>query len=146
MKIIRVGLDVPVDQLFDYRSDYAQSYDVGRRVLVPFGKKVRVGVILEIAETSAVPHQRLRAAQRILRDELPLTADDLRLLKFASAYYHHAYGAVIMSSLPTRLRRITSSRRIPECYALTAAGEAAGLDELPARATVRRRLLALFKH
>lgn len=146
MKIIRVGLDVPVDQLFDYRSDDAQCNDVGRRVLVPFGKKVRVGVILEIAETSAVPHQRLRAAQRVLRDELPLTADDLRLLKFASAYYHHAYGAVIMNSLPVRLRRITSSRRIPGCYALTAAGEAADLNELPARATVRRRLLALFKH
>ncbi len=109
MKIIRVGLDVPVDQLFDYRSDDALSSDVGRRVLVPFGKKTRIGVILEIAETSTVPHPRLRAAQRILRDELPLTADDLRLLNFASAYYHHAYGAVIMNSLPVRLRRIFST-------------------------------------
>lgn len=145
MKIIRVGLDVPVDQLFDYRSDDALSSDVGRRVLVPFGKKIRVGVILEIAETSSVPRQRLRAAQRILRDEFPLTADDLRLLKFASTYYHHAYGAVIMNSLPVRLRRITSSRQNPVCYALTAAGEAADLNTLPARATVRRKLIALFQ-
>ncbi len=145
MKIIRVGLDVPVDQLFDYRCDDAQDNDVGRRVLVPFGKKTQVGVILGIAETSAVPPQRLRAAQRVLRDELPLTADDLRLLKFASTYYHYGCGAVIMNSLPVRLRRITSPRHIPGSYALTAAGEAADLNQLPARAVVKRRLLALFK-
>lgn len=143
--ILRVGLDVPVDQLFDYRFDDAQSDDVGRRVLVPFGTGTRVGVILEIAETSAVPHPRLRAAQRILRDEPPLSADDLRLLRFASAYYHYACGAVIMGSLPARLRRITPSRQTPESYALTAAGEAANLNQLPARAVVKRRLLALFK-
>jgi primosomal protein N' (replication factor Y) len=145
MKIIRVGLDVPVDQLFDYRSVDAQSNDMGRRVLVPFGKKEKVGVILEIVETSSVPHHQLRAALRILRDELPLTADDLRLLQFASAYYHHPRGAVIINSLPVRLRRMVSSRLKPACYALTAAGEAADLNDLPARASVQRRLLTLFK-
>lgn len=144
MKIIRVGLDVPVAKLFDYRGD-AHIDDIGRRVLVPFGKKTMVGMIIEIADASTVPHNRLKAALRVLRDEAPLSADDLRLLKFASDYYHHALGAVVMNTLPARLRRASASRQVPACYALTAAGAAVSPDELPARATVKRRLLALFK-
>ncbi len=144
MKIIRVGLDVPVAKLFDYRGD-AHADDVGRRVLVPFGKKTVVGVIIEVAAASAVPHHRLKTALRILRDEPPLASDALRLLKFASDYYHHALGATVMNVLPARLRRINAPRQIPVCYALTAAGEAIDPDKLPARATVKRRLLALFK-
>ncbi|MBX9810767.1 MAG: primosomal protein N' [Burkholderiales bacterium] len=145
MKIIRVGLDVPVAKLFDYRCHDAHTEDIGRRVLVPFGKKTVIGVIIEVADATAVPHNRLKTALRILRDEPPFSADDLRLLKFASDYYHHALGAVVMNALPARLRRVSAPRHPPACYALTAAGEAAKPDDLPARATVKRRLLALFK-
>ncbi len=58
MKVIRVGLDVPLVQLFDYRADDACSDDIGRRVVVPFGARKAVGIVVEIAESSSVaPHQ-----------------------------------------------------------------------------------------
>lgn len=146
MKIIRVGLDVPVDRLFDYSCDDADEDDIGRRVLVPFKKKTTVGVILEISGASTIPQHMLKAAVRILRDERSLSKDDLRLLRFASDYYHHPLGAVVMNVLPSRFRLHRAYPHIqPTAYSLTSAGQSVDQESLPARATSRRRLLALFK-
>ena len=57
MKIVRVGFDVPLDTLFDYRCDEAIRQSRHWRTLVPFGKRSAVGVILEIADTSTVAHR-----------------------------------------------------------------------------------------
>lgn len=146
MKIIRVALDVPVATLFDYRCDEASTADIGSRVQVPFGKKTVVGVIIEITAGASVPLNRLKSVLRVLRDVPPLSAADLRLLQFASAYYQYPLGATVMNALPARLRRIGKlPRQMPACYALTATGAAALPEALPARATVKRRLLDLFR-
>src|SRR2546422_3161689 len=63
----RVALDVPLPKMFDYRAEDATRADIGCRVLVPFGKKRLVGLIVELATESEVPASRLRAAERILR-------------------------------------------------------------------------------
>jgi primosomal protein N' len=46
MKIARVGFDVPLDKLFDYRCDDARESDIGARVLAPFGKRSPAGKAL----------------------------------------------------------------------------------------------------
>jgi primosomal protein N' (replication factor Y) len=112
MSIIRVALDVPVAKLFDYRAQEATAADIGHRVLVPFGRKTAVGVIVELARAAAVPQERLKSALRILHDFPPLAAADLQLLRFAAAYYHHPLGAVVMGALPTRLRRVAAPPRL----------------------------------
>lgn len=146
MKIVRVALDVPVNTLFDYRSDDVHADDIGRRILVPFGRKTAVGIIVELAAASDVPPERLKSALRVLRDAPVLSSVDLNLLKFAAAYYHHALGATVMSALPARLRRADALRaNSTVSFALTAAGEAVAIDSLPARAPVRRRVLGLLK-
>lgn len=146
MKIIRVALDVPVATLFDYRCDEASAADIGSRVQVPFGKKTVVGIIIEITASASVPLNRLKSALRVLRDVPPLSAADLRLLQFASAYYQYPLGATVMNALPARLRRIGKlPRQTPASYALTATGAAALPEALPTRATVKHRLLDLFR-
>jgi primosomal protein N' (replication factor Y) len=146
MKIIRVALDVPIATLFDYHCDDASEADIGSRVQVPFGKKTLVGIIIEITADTSVALNRLKAALCVLRDVPPLSADDLRLLQFASAYYQYPLGATVMNALPARLRRIGKlPRQTSACYALTAAGAAAMPEAMPARATVKRRLLELFR-
>jgi primosomal protein N' (replication factor Y) len=112
MSIIRVALDVPVAKLFDYRAQEATAADIGHRVLVPFGRKTAVGVIVELARSTAVPEERLKNAIRILHEFPPLAAEDLRLLRFAADYYHHPLGAVVMGALPTRLRRVAAPPRL----------------------------------
>jgi primosomal protein N' (replication factor Y) len=143
MTIIRVALDVPVDRLFDYDAPDATEADVGRRVLVPFGRKNSIGVILALADSSEVPPERLKSAQRVLRDLPPLSPDDLRLMRFAADYYRHPLGTVVMDSLPVRLRRAPDPAppKTRGTYHLTAAGTALDAATLPVRAHVQRRLL-----
>ena len=108
--VIRVALDVPVATLFDYRADDVTPADIGRRVLVPFGRKTALGVIIELARTSAVPPQRLKQVLNVLREEPALEPADLELLKFAADYYHHPLGAVVVGTLPARLRRTGAAK------------------------------------
>lgn len=143
MKIIRVALDVPVPTLFDYCADDTTASDVGRCVVVPFGKKIALGVIVDITHTTSIPTERLKHALRVLREAPALDAADLQLIKFASDYYHHPLGAVVMGTLPARLRRPTAAP--PEkprgCFVLSETGAALDPDALPARARGKRRLL-----
>src|SRR5688572_15414434 len=142
MSIVRVGLDVPVAQTYDYRVDAAGDVRVGERVLVPFGKRRAIGVVLEIADASAISDDRLKSVVQVLRDSAPLGADDLRLLRFAAEYYHHPLGQVVMSALPQRLRRTAGAAREDVRYEITDAGLHATAEELPARAGVKRNVLA----
>ncbi len=145
MKIVRVGFDVPLDRLFDYRCDDARESDIGARVLAPFGKRSMVGVILEITDTSSVAIARLKPITKMLREAPGFSPDDIQLIRFAADYYQHPLGAVVMSALPVGLRR---ARKTPvkslTHYGLTALGATRTVDSLPARAATQRRLLALF--
>jgi primosomal protein N' (replication factor Y) len=138
--ILRVALDLPLPKLFDYRAEDATRADVGRLVLVPFGSKHKVGLIVDVAAGSEVPAPRLRAAEKILREVAPLARDWLELVKFASRYYQRPLGEVVAAALPPRLR---SAQRIPDppgVYRITPAG-AAALDQTPARQRRQRALL-----
>jgi primosomal protein N' (replication factor Y) (superfamily II helicase) len=144
MPIVRVALDVPVDTLFDYRAADSTAADVGRRVAVPFGKKkTAVGVILEVAGSSEIAPGRLKSVLQILRDEPPLSGEDLRLMRFAADYYRHPLGAVVMNALPARLRRLAGKprERAASGYRLNEAGAALDPAALPARAHIQRGLL-----
>ncbi len=149
MSILRVALDVPLPKLFDYaapqrdvnaREAHTGDSDVGRRVIVPFGNRRVVGVIVDVAATTDVPAERLRAADEVLRDLAPLTRDWLDLARFCSDYYQRALGEVIHAALPPRLRRTRSLPTAPEAFAVTDAGRAA-LATLPARSHAKRELL-----
>ena len=146
MKIVRVGFDVPLDKLFDYRCDDARETDIGARVLAPFGKRNAVGVILEVADSSALAPGRIKPVTRILREAPGFSAHDIALIRFAAEYYHHPLGAIAISALPAGLRRV---RKQPAStlmhYGLTEAGAAVAIDSLPKRALTLRRLLALFQ-
>jgi primosomal protein N' (replication factor Y) len=140
MTILRVALDVPLPRLFDYICDDADAADIGRRVVVPFGSRAVVGVIIEVGAATAVPADKLRAAGAVLRDAPPLPRDWLELARFAADYYHRPLGEAIHAALPPRLRRTRPLALPPEAFAITDAGRAA-LETLPARSRARRALL-----
>lgn len=142
MSIVRVALDVPLNTLFDYRADSIAGADIGSLVLVPFGKKIAVGVILEFAQTSELPPSRVRAVLELLQDIPPLPADVLAILQFCSAYYHHPIGEVMLNALPTRLRRRNAIKTENVLYRLTEAGRSVRLDDLPVRAKLRRNMFS----
>ena len=140
MIVLRVALDVPLPTLFDYLAEDATRADIGYRALVPFGRKLRVGVIVDIAAKSEVADSRLRAVDRILRDVPPLSREWLALAQFCSDYYQRPLGEVVAAALPPRLRSTKPIPAAPLDYVLTPAGRDA-LATMPAR---RKRLRALL--
>jgi len=138
--ILRVALDVPLPKLFDYRAEDATRADIGQRVLVPFGSKRLVGLIVELAAESEVPAHRLRSAEKILREVPPLGRGWLDLVKFCSSYYQRPLGEVVGVALPPRLRSARSLTDAPRDFVLAPAGRDA-LAAIPPR---QRRVRALL--
>src|SRR5882762_10499394 len=140
MIILRVALDVPLPKLFDYRSEDATRADIGYRVLVPFGKKRRVGLIWDIATKSKVTDSRLRSVEKILREAAPLPREWLALVGFCSGYYHGPLGEVVAAALPPRLRTAKTVPIPRRDYVLTPTGR----DVLAATPPRHRRVRALL--
>jgi len=122
--VLRVALDVPLDTLFDYLPPDGENVEVGERVVVPFGKRERAGVVVERADESALPAARLKPVSRVLRDAPALPAEWLSLLRFLAGYYQRPLGETVISSLPPRLR---SLKALPKKALLPAAPAAPGL-------------------
>ncbi|MEY2854890.1 MAG: hypothetical protein RL030_2022, partial [Pseudomonadota bacterium] len=76
-RFCKVALDTPLRRLFDYRlPDQGNPADAplgapGMRVRVPFGRQKLVGVVLELADSSELPEEKLRSVIEVL-DEAPL--------------------------------------------------------------------------
>ncbi|MFZ2853090.1 MAG: primosomal protein N' [Rhodocyclaceae bacterium] len=109
MQIARVALDLPLRRFFDYLAaepDGLSAADIGCRVRVPFGRRSRIGVIVDVLAESDHPAAQLKSVEAILRD-LPALPDDwFRLTEFCAAYYQVPLGEVMLSTLPAGLRRI----------------------------------------
>ena len=142
MAIARVALDVPLPTLFDYCCEDVRIADIGRRVLVPFGRRRVIGVIVELDDSSKVGVSRLKSVISVSRDLPAIPADILQLLKFCADYYHHPLGETILNALPSRLRATTALRFTEvKHYRLTATGRNLDVAALPRHATQQRRVL-----
>ena len=109
MQIARVALDLPLYRYFDYLVPEGESLvaaDVGLRVRVPFGRRCRIGIVVELPAASDFPPAQLKAIEAVLRDLPPLPPDWFRLAEFCSSYYQVPPGEVMMSTLPAGLRRV----------------------------------------
>jgi len=146
MPIIRVALDVPLHKSFDYTVADDVTVAAGQRVLVPFGPRQLVGVVLGQAQDSSLDVARLKPVVRVLDAAPLLSAEVLALLHFCSNYYHYPLGAAVVSALPTRLRSAEPlARGGAQCYALTAAGRDLDMEQIPRRRVVQHRLLAALR-
>ena len=98
-----VSLPVPLRRSFSYSTSTDANIVVGLRVLVPFGARQLVGIVVE-ANIEADPKIKIKAIISIL-DSIPI-ADTLlaKLIKWSSDYYHHPLGEVWQAALPKRVR------------------------------------------
>ena len=111
------------------------------RVLVPFGKKQMVGVVMEIANQPSISPQRIKPISFLFQDIPALSPQTLSLFRFCSDYYHHPLGQVVMNALPARLRRSRPiTRKTSGVFCLTEAGRKLDPSALPAKAAVKCKL------
>jgi primosomal protein N' (replication factor Y) len=111
LNIVRVALDVPIEDAFDFRAPEGAAAPVGSLVVVPFGRTRKVGVVVGHGDHAAVPLERLRAVESVVGDVAPFGRAEMDLFEFCAAYYQRPLGEVIAASLPPRLRQV-SRRRI----------------------------------
>ena len=144
MKVLRVALDVPVAKLFDYLIDGASTAVVGDRVVVPFGTRQRVGVVVEVADASDVAVSRLKPVERVLDDAPRLTADWLEQMRFLSSYYQRPFGETVAAALPARLRSLKPlpkrRKTAVECTRDATQHFVSGHDPNPAQAAAIERI------
>lgn len=118
-----VALDTPLDRLFDYRlAD--RPVAPGTLVEVPFGRTRQVGVALGETANGAVHPDKLRDVLRVLDDRPPLPDEILRLARFCADYYQHPLGAVLLATLPPRLKNAAPFVADTPWLVATAAGGA----------------------
>src|SRR5437879_1496929 len=151
VRVLRVALDMPLARLFDYLPPAPLSADLGIepgvRVGVPFGRQRLIGVVMESADGSDVPAERLKAVLQVL-DPIPVfDRSALELLSWAAEYYHHPIGQVLAAALPKALRLGAGVRANEERWVATAEGREALTRGEPRRAPKQRQLLAyLVEH
>ena len=144
--ILKVAINVPLSRLFDYLPPVSgDRAAVGCRVLVPFGRRQQVGVVLGISDQSKFPASKLKHCSEVL-DERPILSDEnLWLVRFTSEYYHHPIGEVAAAALPTLLRNGKPLHPMIEKVATTQLAAHTDLETLRRRAPKQAELLeALF--
>ena len=143
--ILKIALDVPLDRLFDYLSG-GQTAKIGQRVLVPFGHRSQIGIVLGMADTSEFAIEKLKPVTQVFSDELPIDAETLSLVKFSADYYQYPFGQALLSALPARLRQIAPAvSRKQYAYQLTDLGRQLDIEAIPKRQLVTRRVFSALQ-
>ncbi|MDO7653435.1 MAG: primosomal protein N', partial [Porticoccus sp.] len=111
--IYRVAVPSPLRRLFDYlpskNSDTNNnvSHDLrpGTRVIIPFGRRKVVGIIVSRTDKSDFPLSRLKPIETVLDSEPLLPTHLFELYVWAARYYQHPIGDALINSLPSLLRK-----------------------------------------
>ena len=144
--ILKVALDVPLYKLFDYQLNKKNSTkpSIGSRVLVPFGKQKKVGVIIDIVNRSSVAKSKLKECISILDENPIFEKKQLDFIHFASNYYQYPLGRVLYAAMPGNLRKGKSLTKFINSIVITDNGKNIDLDSLKKRAPKQAALMSIL--
>ncbi|MEO1573376.1 MAG: primosomal protein N' [Pseudomonadota bacterium] len=141
--LCRVAVAAPLHQEFDYFSTTPVA--AGQRVAVQFGRRKLVGVVTDVGAEPQIETARIKPVREVL-DSAPLLDElDMKVLRFAAAYYQHPIGEVIVGALPKSLRSGGPAEVAVTQIRLTDTGRAtdpADLKRAPRQREVLEALLA----
>jgi primosomal protein N' (replication factor Y) len=105
-KFAQVGIDSPLRRLFDYRIPNSMTQlQPGCRVVIPFGKRSLMGIVVRLIDTPSIDASRLKTIQSTLDDDAIFDAESFSLIRWAARYYQFPLGSALFSSLPPALRK-----------------------------------------
>ena len=140
-----VAIPTKFQDTFDYRCDSLESAPVGSRVVVPFGKGNRLGVIVEHSLESQVDPDKIRSIHSVTDPDPVVDSSLLRTLRWTSQYYHQPIGEVLWTALPKAIRIGSEMQpRLELGYRLSEAGSATYPKSL-ARGKVQSAVFELLK-
>ena len=151
--VVRIAVPSPLRRVFDYlvpehvlKDNPEAKAEVGCRVMVPFGRREVVGLIVEHTNTSAFDLDKLKPVNRLLDSGPLLPHELLELFIWAANYYQHPIGDALFGMLPVLLRKGDPLPTLGTRYwQLTNKGKGLGSDSLkraPSQKELIERLLA----
>lgn len=144
---IQVAVPSPLRQTFDYTPPAGCDRTLlkpGARVLVPFGKRQLVGVIVGTSAMSTFPQDKIRPAHKLLDASPLLDAQLVELYCWSADYYQYPLGQALQTSLPAQIRKgQPAEEHRPRYVRLTDAGKALDPDTLK-RAPRQLQVMALL--
>jgi primosomal protein N' (replication factor Y) (superfamily II helicase) len=102
-RFARVVVDIPLPQPLDYRLGELGAVP-GLTCVVPVGRRTQVGLIVDVADSTAVDASRLKTVATVTENIAPLGSHWLEFTRFAADYYQHPWGEVALPALPPALR------------------------------------------
>jgi len=98
--ILKIALPLPVKRQFDYilPEDLYEENLVGRRVLVPLGKRTVTGIIVDVTDESE--SSKLKEIFELLDEEPVFKPNFLELTKWIADYYITSWGITLNAALP----------------------------------------------
>src|SRR5688572_1599392 len=137
---------MPLRRLFDYLPPALPGPQIvcGMRVRVPFGSQRLVGIVMEVADSTSIPPDRIKQVLEVLDTTPVLDESAVALLRWAADYYHHPIGEVLAAALPKALRLGAGSSSVQERWIVTTEGAAAFEAGEPKRAPKQRNLLKVL--
>ncbi len=103
---VSVVLDLPLGGPFDYWT--TEPVAVGDRVIVPFGRRKMVGVVVDLPAEPNYDPALVKEVEQVLQDVAPLTSSWIKFARFAADYYQRPLGEVILPALPSSLRSLAA--------------------------------------
>ena len=111
---VQVAIPVPLRQIFTYSLPEQitdNDINIGERVIVPFGNRQVIGVVLallteEAADIAQLNPAKIKAVITHLNDQYHFDPELMRFLRTCAEYYHHPIGEVIQLALPVLFRQI----------------------------------------
>ncbi len=106
---IQVAIPVPMRQLFTYKVPVELQCPhilMGERIVVPFGSRQVIGLVIAVQEHCDVPADKLKNVVSRLNDNFHLSESLVNFLQLCSYYYHHPVGDVFQQALPVLLRQV----------------------------------------
>jgi primosomal protein N' (replication factor Y) len=115
-RFIQVAIPVPMRQLFTYRVPktlLSPSINIGERVVVPFGSRKVIGIVIENDAECDFELSKVKAIAGRLNDNFNLSQSLVSFLQLCAHYYHHPVGDVFQQALPVLLRKIENVALTP---------------------------------
>lgn len=101
--IAEVALNIPLRRIFDYLLPPGEAGWIapGHRVIVPFGSRVRAGVVVGLKAASELPPEKLKTILHPAEAAALFSPELLDFTRWVAEYYFCGWGEVLEAALPS---------------------------------------------
>jgi primosomal protein N' (replication factor Y) len=109
--VYNIAIQSPLRRCFDYLppTEHPTPLANGVRVLVSFGRRQVIGIVVSRASQSGLPKSKLKPILSAVDEKPLLPKTMMKVLHWAANYYQHPLGDVYSTALPSKLRTLQKS-------------------------------------